>query len=586
MKKKFVLLLLSGFSLLYITPVFAQVGIGTTTPHASSRLEISSTNSGILIPRMTTAERTAITNPAKGLLAFDNTTSSFWFHNGTGWIELAGGGSANFWSQNGTNVFNTNAGFVGLGTNNPASVLAIQTPLNSTGFTHTAGAGEIVVKEAIGGISASLGTSTNHPFRLNSNDESMLHLYPTGEVVVGTNTTGAFGKLTVETTNNNYGISHTSVEGNILATRIGGTSAGIGTFSSTNMRLFANGTSAMIIDAANGNIGVGTDAPTAKLHVGGSLKIDNFNTLEFGAGIAGKEANAGKIGYGSFTPDALDILGAGTDFTNRKIKLWNEGGAEFTGNIGIGTASTFGVRLHINQDVEALRLSGNQPYMTFFNGADYKGYVRSIGAHDMEMGTGTGNTNGKLNLSIRGIAFLTVQNDGKVSVNGPAGNFQSPAFTVNGNFGMKGSGGTEWTQRPLSELQLYRDGEDVAFLDQDGDWNTPSDVRLKENFQDYKPVLTGIKNLRVCTYQYKSDKSGARSFGFIAQNVSQYFDDVVSETTDATGEKMLGLAYSKMGVLAIKAIQEQQEIIEQQQGKIEMLEKKIALIEKLLAEKK
>jgi trimeric autotransporter adhesin len=313
--------------------------------------------------------------------------------------------------------------------------------------------------------------------------------------------------------------------------------------------------------------------------------IDGFNTLEFGAGIAGKEANAGKIGYASFTPDALDIIGAGTNLTNRKIKFWNEGGSEFTGNIGVGTAPTFGVRLHINQDVEALRLSGNQPYMTFFNGADFKGYVRSIGADDMEMGTGAGNTNGKLNLSIRGSAFLTVQNDGKVSVNGPAGNFQSPAFTVNGNFGMKGAGGTEWTFRPLNELQVFRSGVEIAFLDDDGDWSTPSDVRLKDNFLDYKPVLTGIKNLRVCTYQYKSDKTGARSFGLIAQNVSQYFEDVVSETTDATGEKKLGIAYSKMSVLAIKAIQEQQEIIEQQQERIENLEKKIAMIEKLMAEK-
>src|SRR5256885_7416977 len=44
--------------------------------------------------------------------------------------------------------------------------------------------------------------------------------------------------------------------------------------------------------------------------------------------ISGKEGNAGKIGYQTFTPDALDIVGAGTAGTNRKIKLWAEGRSE------------------------------------------------------------------------------------------------------------------------------------------------------------------------------------------------------------------------------------------------------------------
>jgi NAD kinase len=56
----------------------------------------------------------------------------------------------------------------------------------------------------------------------------------------------------------------------------------------------------------------------------------------------------------------------------------------------------------------------------------------------------------------------------------------------------------------------------------------------------------------------------------------------VSETKDKDGKKILGIAYGKTGVLAIKAIQEQQEIIEQQQERIESLEKRLALIEKIL----
>src|SRR5205823_4106952 len=86
-----------------------------------------------------------------------------------------------------------------------------------------------------------------------------------------------------------------------------------------------------------GNVVIGTTSPSAKLHLSGSMKIDNANTVEFGAGIAGKEVNAGKIGYQAFTSDALDIVGAGTSGTNRKIKFWNEAGAAFSGSVGIGT---------------------------------------------------------------------------------------------------------------------------------------------------------------------------------------------------------------------------------------------------------
>ncbi|MEO7984130.1 MAG: hypothetical protein ABI688_08615, partial [Bacteroidota bacterium] len=66
---------------------------------------------------------------------------------------------------------------------------------------------------------------------------------------------------------------------------------------------------------------------------------------------------------------------------------------------------------------------------------------------------------------------------------------------------------------------------------------------------------------------------GARSFGLIAQDAAQYFPEIVSETSDKEGKKLLGIAYGKTGVLALKAVQEQQQIIESLQQKIERLEK-------------
>jgi hypothetical protein len=49
---------------------FAQVGIGTTTPNASAALDITSTTSGLLPPRMTATQRNAIASPAAGLIVY------------------------------------------------------------------------------------------------------------------------------------------------------------------------------------------------------------------------------------------------------------------------------------------------------------------------------------------------------------------------------------------------------------------------------------------------------------------------------------------------------------------------------------
>ncbi len=95
------------------------------------------------------------------------------------------------------------------------------------------------------------------------------------------------------------------------------------------------------------NVGIGTTNPTAKLHINGTVKIDSAYTLELGAGIAGKEANAGKIGYATSTPGTLDIIGAGNTQGTRKIKFWSEGGATFTGNIGIADVPNSN-RLNVN----------------------------------------------------------------------------------------------------------------------------------------------------------------------------------------------------------------------------------------------
>ena len=78
-------------AVLLTATTFAQVGINTETPDASAALDISSTTKGLLIPRMTNAQRQAISNPAAGLQVFvtDFDGGRFMFYDGTEWGTLS-----------------------------------------------------------------------------------------------------------------------------------------------------------------------------------------------------------------------------------------------------------------------------------------------------------------------------------------------------------------------------------------------------------------------------------------------------------------------------------------------------------------
>ena len=83
------------FALLYATTLTqAQVGIGTNTPNASSQLDVSSTSKGFLPPRMTAAQRNAISTPVAGLMVWCSNCGSkgeIQIYDGTEWVNFIGG---------------------------------------------------------------------------------------------------------------------------------------------------------------------------------------------------------------------------------------------------------------------------------------------------------------------------------------------------------------------------------------------------------------------------------------------------------------------------------------------------------------
>ncbi|MEO6406042.1 MAG: tail fiber domain-containing protein [Ferruginibacter sp.] len=91
------------------------------TPNASAMLDVSSTTKGLLIPRMTSAQRSAIPAPATGLQVYQTDgTAGFYYYNGNAWTQLgASGANLTGWSTTGNTAINPLQNFIGTTDNQP-----------------------------------------------------------------------------------------------------------------------------------------------------------------------------------------------------------------------------------------------------------------------------------------------------------------------------------------------------------------------------------------------------------------------------------------------------------------------------------
>lgn len=71
--------------LLISSAAFAQVGIGTTSPSASSILQLESTTAAFVPPRMTDAQMLAIPSPLSGSMVYNTTYGAMFVRTSSGW---------------------------------------------------------------------------------------------------------------------------------------------------------------------------------------------------------------------------------------------------------------------------------------------------------------------------------------------------------------------------------------------------------------------------------------------------------------------------------------------------------------------
>lgn len=278
-------------------------------------------------------------------------------------------------------------------------------------------------------------------------------------------------------------------------------------------------------------VAINTNDPAGKgLSVNGSIGITSSNTLEFGSDVAGKQQDAGKIGYQTFTPGALDIVGAGTNSTSRRLKFWAEAGATFNAT---GTNAPLTI---VNTVDETTSVTLAAPYTTWQIGQnkppDNRYAFDSFFVYQLTAAT----------------SRLLITSDGRVGLN---------------------------TNSPVYPLHLGNG----AYCTAGGQWTSVSDRNAKEAFTPIQPrqVLAKVASLPITQWQYKAETNGAWHLGPMAQDFYAAFglgeSDKSIGSIDANG---VGLA----AIQGLSQLEQEKDLqIRQLQARTQELEQRLEALE-------
>lgn len=543
------------------------INVDGSAPHPSALLDIdgsaiTGTKRGVLIPRVTSAERTAIVAPATGLLVYDTTTDGFWYFNGSAWTSLinAGGG----WSTTGNAGMTLGTNFLGTTDNNQL---------------------EVRVDNERSGFLTPSGTTTSWGHR------ALL-------VNTGTNNT-AFGKnaLTANTTANN----NTALGSQALATNTtGGQNTAVGS-QALNLNLSTSNNTAVGFRAMNVTVGSDNTAVGSEAMLFNGVGADNtavgsdalrVNVLGTGNTAVGSSALYTNVANGNTAVGQTALYANTSGIYNVAVGAEAlEDNSTGVDNTAVGAFALWNNTVGVNNTAVGFQAIGVNATVT----GDYNtavGYQAGIGITNQNYNTAIG-----FQAGLAGATNSTLV--GAAIVQNAAGYTNATALgygTV-----LDGSNRVRLGNNAVTSIGGY------------AGWTTlPSDARYKRDVREDVRGLDFILKLRPVTYhvdvarivhdlgedttvdslgqhiprerpeeilQARREKEAIRYTGFIAQEVDSaaravgYDFSGVDKVTDS--DRMLGLRYAEFVVPLVKAVQEQQALIEEQRKLIERLRERL-----------
>lgn len=462
-----------------------NVGVGTSTPHPNSILDVSSTSKGFLAPRLNTLQRTLM-NPlatAQGLLVYDTDLDEFCYWDGGQWVCFPTPGSG---GSGTTGPTGPTGPFGPAGANGPAGTTG---PVGPTGPTGPAGVAGVAGPTGANGANGLTGPTG--PTGLTG---------PTGPGVGATGPTGPSGNDGINGVTGPTGPSGTDgVDGVTGPTGPTGTAGATGPTGPTGTAGATGPTGPTGPTGLTGPTGAGTTGATGPTGPTGSAGLVGATgpTGPTGAGTPGATGPTGPVGCGT-----VNLVLKSSGSTAVCSQIFDNGT-----NVGIFT-SVPAYRLHVTSS-----FAGD--YLAAYNNTD------PTGSAVLGEVSGTFNAVGGATTNLTG--------SGLYGVHIPATGAGVASWGISNSSDAIGVLG----QVPTTGTWLGYGGYFTGGLGyEDGLYNL-SDSRAKKNIKPLDGALDKVLKLNGYTYQYNTEtgmSNDTRTYiGFVAQEVKAIFPEAVAE---------------------------------------------------------